>query len=105
MHLKRITSFQQLWQKTGDKLSICTSLIAIHICIRIGTFRKMLIQIHTNLLKNQFPPKYCTHLIDIIHVQKSRKVKFLYLKLYVHVGTRDNKYLMGLHGGHLLIIL
>lgn len=56
MYYKRITSFQQFWQKTAAKLSTCTSLIAIHICIRMGTFRKMLIQIHTNLLKNYFLP-------------------------------------------------
>lgn len=38
------------------------SLNAFHICIRKGTFRNMLNQIHVNLLKNKFPH-------NIIHTQ------------------------------------
>lgn len=42
-------------QKDGSAKS-STSLIAIPVCIRIGTFINMLIQIHHNLLKNNFTP-------------------------------------------------
>lgn len=37
---------------------------AMHICLKIGTFRNTLIQIHANLLENYFLPNiYYTHQI------------------------------------------
>lgn len=47
--------FKCFSQKDGSAKS-STSLIAIPVCIRIGTFINMLIQIHRNLLKNNFTP-------------------------------------------------
>lgn len=37
---------------------------AMHICLKLGTFRNTLIQVHANLLKNYFLPNiYYTHQI------------------------------------------
>lgn len=44
----------------------------IHICIRVGRFRELLIQIHSNLLQIYFPPNIMDgklrHVLNIISV-------------------------------------
>lgn len=47
------------WNVPSAKSSASLNAMHIHVCtvcIRIGTFRNMPIQIHSNVLKNYFPP-------------------------------------------------